>query len=82
MNSFGEKLTRGFAGNLLRDEDEAARVAVGQAFQQDGVDHAEDGGVRAHAESEGEHGDQHETRALGEGAEGEAEVLQEEHSGD
>jgi hypothetical protein len=43
-------------GELVPDHDEAAGVGVGERAQEEGVHHAEDGGIRADAEGEGQHG--------------------------
>ena len=55
--------------------DERWGVLVGEGTQEDGVHHAEDGGVRAHAESEREHGDDGEAGRFCEYAEPVADVL-------
>ena len=63
-------------GRRLAEIDEALPVLVGQRPQQHAADHAEDRGVGADAEREGQHGDEREAGALAERAEGEAEVVQ------
>src|SRR5438876_1113001 len=59
------------------DLDEPVRSGVRQRLEQHGVDRAEDGRVGTGAEREGEHSDQREAGALGEGADGVAQVLEE-----
>ena len=51
------RLGRFLAGVDHADRDELVRRGKGQRLEQDRVDHAEDGGVRADAERKGEHGD-------------------------
>ena len=60
----------------LAEVHQALPVLVGQRPQQDAADHAEDRGVGADAERQGEHGDEGEAGALAERAQGEAEVVQ------
>src|SRR6266571_1728621 len=59
------------------DLDEPVRSGVRQRLEQHGVDCAEDGRVGTDAEREGEHSDQREAGALGEGADGVAQILEE-----
>ena len=54
---------------------EPIRLRIGQRPEQDVVDDAEDGAVRADAEREGEHGDDGEARRFAELAESEAEIV-------
>src|SRR3954468_15918796 len=55
--------------------DETVRLRIGERPQKDVIDHAKDGGVRADAEREGEHGDDGEAGRFTELTEGEAEVV-------
>jgi hypothetical protein len=43
---------------------QAARIAIGQRFQQDGIDHAEDGRVRADAQGQNQDGGKREPRTF------------------
>ena len=54
---------------------EALRFRIRQGPQEDGVDHAEDGGVRADTEGKGEHGDGSEGGLLHELAQRVAKIL-------
>ena len=63
------------------DEDEAGWIAKGERAQEDGVYDAEDGGVRADAESEREDGDRGEAGAFCEEPEGVAKILQQSRHG-
>jgi hypothetical protein len=56
---------------------QAGGFGVGQRVQQDGFHHAEDGGVRAHAQGQREHGDGREAGAARQRAQSEADVLAE-----
>ena len=49
---------------VVPDDGEARGIAIGHAAEQDSVDDAENRGVRADAEREGEYGDGCECRAL------------------
>jgi hypothetical protein len=59
------------------DRDEAIRLPVRERTQQHRVDDAEDRGVRADSEREGEDDDRGEGRALGETAEAVTDVAEE-----
>jgi len=67
--SFGEM------GLRLPEPDEFARRRVGQGAHEDGVDYAEDGGVGANAESEGQDGGEGEAAAAEEHTQAEANIL-------
>ena len=70
----GRELGVGHAaeGRRLAEVHQALPVLVGQRPQQDAADHAEDRGVGADAERQGEHGDKGEAGALAERAQAEA----------
>ena len=61
----------------LEHIEQLLRMVVRQRLQQHGIDDAEDGSVRADAESEGEHGDGGEAGILAQHAQSEARVLHE-----
>src|SRR5207245_11002116 len=54
---------------------ERVRLVKWQRAQQDRIDHAEDRGIRADAEGEGEHGDGRESGILAQHAQAEAQIL-------
>ena len=54
---------------------QARRFGIGQRAQNDGIDHAEDGGVGADAEGQRERGDDGEAGTLAQGARGVAQIL-------
>src|SRR5579859_942262 len=58
------------------DENEAGRITKGQRAQKNGVDHAEDGGVRADAQRQCEDGDRRKARTLRQETEGIADVME------
>ena len=64
--------------DALPDDDEAAAVAVGEGFEEDAVDDAEEGGGGSYAEGEGEDGGEGEAGGLAELAQAVANVLEEE----
>ena len=57
------------------DGDEALRLGEGQRLQQDGVHHAEDGGVGADTDGQGENGHGGEARAFRQHAERVTQIL-------
>ena len=59
----------------LCHDHESVGLRIRERSQQDRVDHAEDGGVRADAESEGENGDEGEARRFAQLAKREAKVI-------
>jgi hypothetical protein len=61
---------------LFGDDDQAGRVTKWKRTEQDGIDHAEDGGIRADAEGQGENGDEGESGISGENAERIAQIVQ------
>ena len=67
------------AGRALADVDEAILVAVDERPQQDAADDAEDGGVGADAERQGEDDGDGQALDPGERPQGEAEIGEEAH---
>ena len=65
-----------FTGDFRPDDHELAGMRVGERGEQRGVDDAEDGGIGADAESQGEHGDRGEAGIFAEEAEAKAKVAQ------
>src|ERR1700746_1111363 len=57
------------------------RLGIGQCAQEDGVDDAEDGGVRADTKSQSEDGDRSKATAFEQHTEAELDVLTEIHHG-
>jgi hypothetical protein len=62
-------------GGGFGDGGQTVGHGVGQRVQQDGFDHAEDGGVRAHAQGQREHGDRREGGGARQRAQSETDVL-------
>jgi len=65
-----------FCWGDMPDLNEAVGIREGQGAEKDGIDNAEDGGVRADAESKDDDGGDGEAGTLGEDAEGVFKVLQ------
>jgi hypothetical protein len=65
----------GSGGGGFGDGGQAIGFGVGQRVQQDGFDDAEDGGVRAHAQGQREHGDRREGGVARQRAQPETDVL-------
>src|ERR1700730_11999056 len=65
----------------LPEPDELVRLGIGQCAQEDGVDDAEDGGVRADTKSQSKDGDRSKATAFEQRTEAELDVLTEIHHG-
>ena len=59
---------------LERERDQPVRLRIGERLEENVVNDAEDRGIGADAEGEGERGDEREARRPRQAAEGEAEV--------
>src|SRR5262249_45718108 len=70
----GEGLAAGAV--VIPDGNETLGILIGKRLHEDGVDHGEDGGVGADAESQGESGDQREAWAFAEQAKSVTNILQ------